>query len=148
MRLRPARARLALLPAVALLPALALSALAGPCAIDIAAVEARIAALEPRYGAVLSDIGCDINDIPSRQMMCDAADAPGGGDLWRMGRLDDLAWVHAVENATGQEVDLAAPPPDDAFIAARDACSDAACLCSVLIRHTNASLGGTSPYPQ
>lgn len=28
---------------------------------------------------------------------------------WRMGRLDDLAWVYAVENATGQEVDLTNP---------------------------------------
>ena len=28
----------------------------------------------------------------------------GNDTLWRMGRLDDLAWVHAVENATGQQV--------------------------------------------
>ena len=65
-----------------------------------------------------------------------------------MGRLDDLAWVYAVENATGQQIDLANPPRDEAFVAARDACTDEACLCAVLIGHTNDSLGGTSPYPQ
>ncbi len=65
-----------------------------------------------------------------------------------MGRLDDLAWVAALENATGQEVDLTNPPRDLDFLAARDACTDAACLCAVLIDHTNASLGGFSPYPQ
>jgi hypothetical protein len=65
-----------------------------------------------------------------------------------MGRLDDLAWVYAVENATGQQVDLANPPRDAEFIARRDACEDEACLAAVLIEHTNSSLGGTSPYPQ
>lgn len=59
--------------------------------------------------------------------------------LWRMGRLDDFARVYAVETATGSQVDQTNPP--------RDACTDAACLCAALIRHTNASLGGTSPDP-
>ena len=68
--------------------------------------------------------------------------------LWRMGRLDDLAWAYAVENATGQEIDLENPPRDTGFLAARDACTDEACLCELLIQHTNDSLGGTSPYPQ
>ena len=29
--------------------------------------------------------------------MCDAAETPNA-PLWRMGRLDDLAWVYAIEN--------------------------------------------------
>lgn len=69
--------------------------------------------------------------------MCEA-DTPNPR-LWRMGRLDDLARVYAVENATGSQVDQTNPP--------RDTCTDAACLCAALIRHTNDSLGGTSPHP-
>ena len=130
--------------------ALSLTALplaAQTCDIDLAAVEARIAELEPSYSLVLSDIGCDAPTIPAHDLMCNAAETPNA-PLWRMGRLDDLAWVYAVENATGQEVDQTDPPRDTDFIAARDTCTDEACLCDVLTRHTNDSLGGTSPYPQ
>ena len=123
------------------------AAAAQTCQIDLAAVEARIAELEPSYGLMLSDIGCDAPTNPAHILMCDDANQPTS-PLWRMGRLDDLAWVYAVENATGQEVDLTDPPRDADFVAARDACTDAACLCDALTQHTNASLGGTSPYPQ
>ena len=125
----------------------ALPARADVCAINSAAVETRIAELEPRYGLVLSDIGCDAPVIPAHVLMCDAANSPDWS-LWRMGRLDDLAWVYALENATGQEVDRENPPRDQDFLLERDACADVDCLCTVLIDHTNASLGGTSPYPQ
>lgn len=127
--------------------AFASTATAQTCEIDIAAVEARIAELEPSYGLVLSDISCDAPTNPAHVLMCNAAEA-SDATLWRMGRLDDLAWVYAVENATGQEVDQTNPPRDDDFLATRDACTDAGCLCGTLIRHTNDSLGGTSPYPQ
>jgi hypothetical protein len=116
-------------------------------AVDIAAIEARIAELEQDYGLILSDIGCDAPTIPAHQIMCTSAEAQNPV-LWRMGRLDDLAWVYAVENATRQQVDLANPPLDEDFVARRDACEDEACLAIVLIEHTNDSLGGTSPYPQ
>jgi hypothetical protein len=125
----------------------ALPALGSTCSVDLAAVEARIADLEPSYGLVLSDISCDLPTLPAHRLMCDASEGPGG-DLWRMGRLDDLAWVYALENATGQEANLEDPQRDESFLAARDACTDAACVCDVLIQHTNDSLGGTSPYPQ
>ncbi|MFN4192020.1 MAG: hypothetical protein ACK4FR_03695 [Tabrizicola sp.] len=132
-----------------LLAFLATSATAQTCSIDRAAVEARIADLESRYVGVLSDIGCDNPTLPAHQLMCGAATGESGDDtLWRMGRLNDLAWVHAVENATGQDVDETDPPRDPDFLARRDACTDVACLCGVLIQHTNDSLGGTSPYPQ
>jgi len=123
------------------------TASAQTCEIDIAAVEARIAELEPAYSLVLSDIGCDAPTNPAHILMCNDANAPDA-TLWRMGRLDDLAWAYAVENATGQEVDQTNPPRDEDFIAKRDACTDGACLCDALIQHTNDSLGGTSPYPQ
>jgi hypothetical protein len=125
----------------------ALPALAQAQAVDSAAVEARIAELERTYGLVLSDISCDLPTILAHQIMCASAEAPDP-TLWRMGRLNDLAWVYAVENATKQQVDLANPPLDADFIARRDACTDEACLAAVLIEHTNGSLGGTSPYPQ
>lgn len=96
---------------------------------------------------MLSDISCDLPTLSAHVMMCDSADSPKG-TLWSKGRLDDLAWVYAVENATGQQIDLSNPPRDADFLAARDACTDEACLCEVLIRHTTASLGGTSPYKQ
>jgi hypothetical protein len=136
-------------PCLALLLATlpALPAPASVCSVDPQAVEARIADLEPRYGLILSDIGCDAPTIPAHVLMCEAANSPDW-TLWRMGRLDDLAWALAVENATGQEIDLIAPPRDADFLAARDACTDTDCLCQVLIDHSNASLGGTSPYPQ
>lgn len=134
--------RLAILIALA-----AGSASAQTCEIDLAAVEARIAQLEPAHGLVLSDIGCDMPTVPAHILMCDAAETPNA-PLWRMGRLDDLAWIYAVENATGQDIDETNPPRDADFLARRDACTDAACLCDTLVEHTNASLGGTSPYPQ
>lgn len=130
---------------LALLAALPLQA--QTCGIDAAAIEARIAELEPSYGLILSDISCDAPTLPAHVVMCDAANTPNW-TLWRMGRLDDLAWAYAVENATGQQIDLANPPRDASFLQARDACTDEACLCEVLIQHTNDSLGGTSPYPQ
>lgn len=137
--------RLPLALAFAACAALPLSA--QTCEIDIDAVEARIAELEPGYGLVLSDISCDAPGNPAHILMCNDADS-SDATLWRMGRLDDLAWVYAVENATGQEVDHTNPPRDDDFTASRDACTDVACLCDALIRHTNDSLGGTSPYLQ
>ena len=123
------------------------TASAQTCEIDLSAVESRIAALEPSHGPVLSDIGCDAPTVPAHVLMCDAA-LSRDAHLWRMGRLDDLAWIHAVENATGQDVDETNPPRDEDFLARRDACTEAACLCEVLIGHTNDSLGGTSPYSQ
>lgn len=138
--------RTALIPAL-LVAVTTTAASAQSCGIDPAAVEARIADLEPSHGMVLSDIGCDAPTNQAHILMCDAANSPDWS-LWRMGRLDDLAWVYAVENATGQDVDETNPPRDQDFMARRDACTDEACLCEVLIAHTNASLGGTSPYPQ
>jgi hypothetical protein len=121
--------------------------LAQSCDVDMAGVEAEIARWEQSYGDLLSDISCDAPTNPAHQIMCTAAGTPDA-TLWRMGRLNDLAWVYAYENATKIEVDPANPPVDDAFIAARDACTDEACLCDLLIQNTNDSLGGLSPYPQ
>ena len=123
------------------------TASAQTCGVDLAAVEARFAELEDNYGRVASTVGCIVPTRPGHRVMCAAAEDPKD-DLWLMGQLDDLAWLYAVENATGQEVDAASPPRDADFIARRDACTDAACLCEALIQHTNDSLGGTSPYPQ
>lgn len=139
------RTRLAL--CLCALPLQALPLQAASCGVDLAAVEARIAELEGRYSLILSEIGCDVPELQAHQLMCTSAET-ANDDLWRMGRLDDLAWVYAVENATGQEVDQTNPPRDQAFLATRDACTDAACLCETIISHTNDSLGGTSPYPQ
>lgn len=125
----------------------ALPVQAAVCGVDPAAVDKRIADLEPRYGLILSDISCHLPSLPAHVLMCDAAITPDW-TLWRMGRLDDLAWAYAIENATGQEIDVENPPLDAGFLATRDACTDEACLCEVLIQHTNDSLGGTSPYAQ
>ncbi len=119
-----------------LLALTASTASAQTCEIDLSAVETRIAGLEPSYGLVLSDISCDAPTNPAHILMCNDANA-ADATLWRMGRLDDLAWLYPAN-----------PPRDDSFIATRDACTDATCLCETLIEHTNASLGGTSPYPQ
>ena len=122
--------------------------LAQSCAVDPAVVAQNIAELESSYPGVLSDISCDLPAIAAPQIMC--ASAESRDDLlWRMGRLNDLAWVYAVENATKTRYDMANPPePNPGFIATRDACTDGACLCAVLIQDTNDSLGGLSPYPQ
>lgn len=121
--------------------------LAQVCGVDAAAVASRLAELEQSYPLVQSDIGCDVPTLPAHKILCDSANQPDW-TLWQMGRVDTLAWVYAVESATGHEVDQEDPPLDQDFIARRDACTDQACICEVLIDHTNASLGGTSPYPQ
>lgn len=122
-------------------------ALAQSCKADFAAVEKSIARLELSYADILSDISCDAPTVKAHQLMCGSSDEYPSG-FWRMGRLDDLAWVYATENATGQEVDRRDPPRDASFIAKRDACTDAACLCDVIVGHTNDSLGSESPYPK
>lgn len=115
------------------------------CKVDMDAVETAIKRLEPSYGSVGSDIGCDAPVIPAHVLMCDSS-REAGSELWRMGRLDDLAWVYSYENATKFEVDHGNPPRDAEFLAKRDACTDVACLCDTLVAHTNDSLGGESPY--
>lgn len=139
--IRPVR-RAALAIALVLLPQIAF---AQSCKVDIGAVEKSIARLEPSYGDILSDIGCDAPVKKAHQLMCDSSEQPAA-EIWRMGRLDDLAWVYAYENATKNEVDRADPPRDADFVAKRDACTDIVCLCNELIAHTNDSLGGESPY--
>lgn len=136
------RRPLALTLTLLLTPAVA----ADTCAIAVSALEARITKLEPAYGLALYDISCDAPTVPAHRRMCDNSGHPEIA-LWRMGRLDDLVWLCAVENATGQEVDPTNPLRDASFLAVRDACTDTVCLCAALIDHTNASLGGTSPYP-
>ncbi|MFC4256208.1 hypothetical protein GRI97_11240 [Altererythrobacter xixiisoli] len=112
---------------------------------DAALLEQAIARLEGNYGDILSDVGCDAPTITAHKLLCDSADNPNLL-LWRMSRLDDMAWAYAYENATGTEIDRANVPLDAAFIAERDACTDVDCLHQVLIRHTNDSLGGETPY--
>jgi hypothetical protein len=122
--------------------------LAQSCAVDSALVEQNIAELEASYPGVLSDISCDQPAIAAHQIMCASAESQDDL-LWRMGRLNDLAWVYAVENATKNRYDFDNPPePNPGFVATRDACTDAACLCAALIDETNGSLGGLSPYPR
>lgn len=133
------------LPLTLLLLTFPQMAIAQSCGVDMPAVEKRIAEMENFYGDVLSDIGCDAPTNPSHILMCASSNNPNS-DLWRIGRLDDIASVYAYENATGTKTDHAKPPRYGTFIADRDACTDEACLCDVLIEHTNDSLGGTSPY--
>lgn len=133
------------LPLTLLLLAIPQMAFAQSCGVDMPAVEKRIAEMEDFYDDVLSDISCDAPTIPAHILMCDSI-GDANSDLWRMGRLDDIASVYAYENATGTETNHANPPRYGTFIEDRDACTDEACLCDVLIEHTNDSLGGTSPY--
>ncbi|MBN9549275.1 MAG: hypothetical protein J0H31_10450 [Alphaproteobacteria bacterium] len=140
---KPLRVARLSLPVIALL--LPNPAFAQTCDVNMTAVERRIADLEGNHSLVLSDIGCEAPTKKAHQLMCDAALDPQS-NLWRMGRLDDLAWVYAYENATGTRIDQENPPRDPDFIAKRDACTDEACLCAALREHTDDSLGGTSPY--
>lgn len=92
------------------------------------------------YQDILSDISCDAPVLTAHKLMCDT------DVLWQMGLLDSWAWVYATENATGAEADHDNPAWDDIFIEERDSCADETCLAKVLIRHTDDSLGSTSPY--
>lgn len=92
------------------------------------------------YQDILSDIPCDVPSLTAHKLMCDSE------ALWQMGLLDSWAWIYATEDDA--EADHETPIWDETFIEERDACADAACLVDVLIRHTNDSLGDTSPYRQ
>jgi hypothetical protein len=72
--------------------AFATPALSQSCTVDAAAVEAKITSYEVRYAEVLSDISCDTPTISAHQIMCASAESQDDL-LWRMGRLNDLAWV-------------------------------------------------------
>lgn len=95
------------LPVIALL--LPNPAFAQTCDVNMTAVERPIADLEGNYSLVLSDIGCEAPTKKAHQLMCDAALDPQS-NLWRIRRLDDLAWVYAYENATGTQIDQENPP--------------------------------------
>jgi len=112
---------------------------------DLASVNAAIARYQTSYGDILSDISCDAPTITARTLMCDAS-YENDDLLWKMGRLDDMAWVYAYENGTKREVDHDDPPRDKAFLKERDACRNVQCVKAVLMRHTDESLGGESPY--
>lgn len=128
-----------------LLMVLAVPAMAAAREPGLASVNAAIVRYQTSYGDILSDINCDAPTIQAHVMMCDSS-YTNGDLLWKMGRLDDMAWVYAYENATKREVDHNDPPRDKAFIKERDACRNVHCVKAVLVRHTNDSLGGESPY--
>jgi hypothetical protein len=121
------------------------TALAQTCPVNMALVTAQLSKLETSYGETLSDISCDAPTIQAQRILC-GEDGGTDDQLWTMARLDDLAFAYAYENATKTEFDPKNPPRDAAFIAQRDACKDQTCLCDVLKAHSNASLGGISPY--
>ena len=145
--------RIVTLPLAVLATLAALPAIAGTCSVDIDAVNTRIEQMgeyRAYFGSVVSDITCDTtapNTIPARQMICESATS-GDMVLFQMVQLDNIAWAYAAENATGEQMDPENPLLDGPFLAARDYCTDEACLCETLIQHTNDSLGGTSPYLQ
>lgn len=118
---------------------------AGECGVDLAAVTARLTSLESKYPNVLSDISCDEPTNNAHILMCDAS-YEASADLWTMGRLDTVASIYAFEKRTKRKADLDNPPRDTAFTEKRDACTDVSCVCETLIKHTNANLGGLSPY--
>jgi hypothetical protein len=90
------------------------------------------------YHDVLADIPCDVPSLTAHKLMCD------NDALWQMGLLDSWAWVYATE--VDADADHESPIWDETFIEERDSCADEPCLVKVLIRHTNDSLGDTSPY--
>lgn len=108
-------------------------------------MNAKIARFEEHYRDIQSGFDCAAPANAAQKLLCASAQEQRPL-LWRMSRLNDLAWVYAYENATGKEVDPSNPPADAAFIAARDACTDAQCLCTLFVERTNDSLGGESPY--
>ena len=93
------------------------------------------------YGDVLSDISCDAPVLAAHVMLCNS-----DRDLWWLEVAATQSFVYAYENATGTETDHGNPPRADDVIAARDACTDEACLCDVLTSAVNDNLGGLSPF--
>lgn len=93
---------------------------------------------------VSSDIDCTAPAGVAQEILCQ--EAAQNGLLWHMAELDDAAFVYAFENATGRETLPENPPRDETFIATRDACMSAACLCKAYTTHTDDSLGGMTPY--
>ena len=92
------------------------------------------------YHDIDADIDCGAPELTAHLLMC--ADET----LWQMGLLDTWAWVYFVEETTGSGMDHGDPPLDEAFVRDRDLCRDRDCVIDQIIRHTHASLGGSSPY--
>ena len=100
--------------------------------------------LHGNYGDILPDLTCEDamgSDNVVKLTICESDD-----DLAPLGQLAAQAYVYAYENATGRETDHANPPRDEAMIAARDACTDAECICDAMKTSINDSLGGLSPF--
>lgn len=119
-----------------LFAALGLPALAAEC-VDSAMIKEGLAVLGS-YSDVPSSIDCTTAQTPGEKLIC------ADDTLAKMAVVDDRAWIFAYESTA--ETVVANPPLDDAWIATRNACTDAACACDLLIAHTGASLGDLSPY--
>jgi hypothetical protein len=126
------------LAAAALLAVAAAPALAASCGNPAQLAEAaeRLAG----YSDVLTDYSCEAPANAAQTLIC------GDDNLTEASLIATRSYVYAYENAKGEETDHANPPRSDDFIAVRDACTDAACLCDAFSSHTNDNLGGLSPY--
>src|SRR5690606_10022767 len=112
-------------------------ALADACSINPEAFAAAEEKWRTSYPTP-SDIDCASASLPGQVLLCQNADTDG--ILWRMAALSDSAYVYAYENATGRETLPQTPPRDEPYVAARDACTDEACLCSAMIDVTDSAL--------
>ena len=95
------------------------------------------------YKDVASSLNCEKEVLGAGKLICQ------NKTLKLMESLDTKAYVYAFENGSKSEADHTKPPLDLAWISSvRNECKDEACLCTAFKAHTNASLGGSSPYPQ
>lgn len=119
-----------------LFAAVTLPAQAAEC-VDPAMIKEGMAVLGS-YSEVPPGIDCATAQTPGEKLICTTE------TLAQMAVIDDRAWIFAYESTA--ETLVANPPLDDAWIAMRNACTDAACVCDLLKAHTGASLGDLSPY--
>lgn len=102
-------------------------------------IKDAIAALSPSYDDVRPNGSCKA-PAGTDQIVC------ANKTLALMDELSAKAYVYAIENATKSEVDHSRTRDVKWIRGTRNKCKTEACLISALIKHTNDSLGGESPY--
>ncbi len=101
---------------------------------DIEKIKNAIADLTQDYGDVNVALKCKSTKDKAEQLIC------SDNHLFLMYKLDAMAEVYAIENATKVPLEHGTHKPTIPN------CKDKRCLCNAFMESTNDSLGGESPY--
>jgi hypothetical protein len=107
--------------------------------VDVSRLRKSITGLSDSYGDVRRRINCS-KPAGNQILICRS------NVLILMERLDQMAMVYAIENATKSELDHREPSGANWLNQVLKTCHSDNCICLEYKKHADVSLGGLSPY--